>query len=171
MLSLVAVETIFTVSEVARVLRQLEGRFAITPRGIRYYARTGMVVPSGRMTARKNARATRLYTLVDVALLRLVCQLQRQRIHERALWGFLVYRGEELRQLIAQGVGTFTVDDRAALAVGTEEGPVLRRLRIDVGSLVRGLAERLASYRRAHPNVWTGLAWVPAATAAEQVHA
>lgn len=164
-------ETVFTVSEVARVLRQLEGRFGLTPRGIRYYARTGMVVPSGRMTARKNARATRLYSLVDVALLRLVCQLQRQRIHERALWGLLVYRGDELRQLIQQGQGECVVTDRAALAIGDEDPSTPRRLRIDVASLLRGLEARLTTYRRVHPKVWTGLAWIDADTAREQVNA
>jgi DNA-binding transcriptional MerR regulator len=171
MLFLFVVETVFTVSEVARVLRQLEGRFALTPRGVRYYARTGMVVPSGRMTARKNARTTRLYSVVDVALLRLICQLQRQHVHERAVWGLLVYRGDELRQLIANGAGTCVVDDRAALAVGTEDRQPPRRLRIDIAFLLRGLGDRLTSYRRVHPKVWTGLAWIEASAAAEQVHA
>src|SRR4051812_28236072 len=101
MIYLVAVEMVLTVSEVARVLRAFEGRFALTPRGIRYYARSGMVVPSGRLRASKTARATRLYSFEDIALLRLVCRLHRQHVHERALWGLLVYRGEELRRMIA----------------------------------------------------------------------
>lgn len=167
MLCLVSVEIVFTVSEVARVLCALEGRFALTPRGIRYYARTGMVSPSGRMRAGRTARATGLYTLVDVALLRLVCQLHRRRVHERALWGLLVYRGDELRSLLARGRGELVVSTPAALAIGSEDPTVPRPIRIDVAPLVHGLFERLSAYRLRRPKLWTGLAWIDAAQAAQ----
>jgi hypothetical protein len=162
-------ELVLTVSEVARVLRTLEGRFALTPRGIRYYARTGMVEPSGRMTRGKTARTTRLYGLADVALLRLVCQLRRQRAHERAVWGLLVYRGEELRALIAQGSGEFVVAIPAALGIGSEDLASPKAIRIHIASLVRGLAERMTAYRQRNPEVWTGLQWMDAAQALRQI--
>jgi hypothetical protein len=158
---------VLTVAEVARVLRTLEGRFALTPRGIRYYARTGMVEPSGRMARGKTARATRLYGLVDVALLRLVCRLHRQRVHERALWGLLVYRGEEVRAMLTAGSGDFVVDMPAALGIGSEDRTAPKPIRINSGSLLSGLPERLAAYRRRHPKLWTGLAWMEAAKAVE----
>jgi hypothetical protein len=160
---------VFTVNEVARLLRSLEGRYGLTARGIRYYARAGMVVPTGRMRAGKRARATRLYTVNDVALLRLVCRLRRQRAHERAIWGLLVYRGEELRTLLAQGSGVVTVDTPAALAITTEDPRTRKPIRIEASSLVGGLAERLARYRERNPTLWTGLAWVDAGKAAEQI--
>jgi hypothetical protein len=168
MLYLLAMKPILTVSEVARVLRTLEGRFALTPRGIRYHARTGMVEPSGRMTRGKTSRATRLYTVVDVALLRLVCRLRRQHVHERAVWGLLVYRGPELRELLARGSGELVVDLPAALAIGSEDGTSPKPIRIDVRTLMNGLADRLSGYRKRHPKIWTGLAWMDAARAMEQ---
>jgi hypothetical protein len=171
MLRLLAVEPVLTVTEVARVLRTLEGRLALTPRGIRYYARTGMVEPSGRMTKGKAARATRLYRPVDVALLRLVCRLRRQRVHERALWGLLVYRGDELRQLLASRSGELVVDLPAALAIASEDRTLPKPIRIDIASLISGLGERLAAYRQRHPEIWTGLAWVDAAQAAKLMEA
>lgn len=171
MLYLMAMEAVLTVVEVARILRALEGRFALTPRGIRYYARTGMMVPSGRMAKGKRSRETRLYTVVDVALLRLVCRLHRQRVHERALWGLLVYRGDELRALLAEGSGELVVDTPAALAIGSEDRTTPKPIRVDVASLVSGLTERLQAYRRRNPKVWTGLSWIDAAEAAQQVQA
>jgi hypothetical protein len=171
MLSLVAVETVFTVSEVARLLRVLEGRFALTARGVRYFARTGMVVPSGRMRASSEARATRLYTAVDVALLRLVCRLRRQHVHERALWGLLVYRGDELRRMLADGRGEIVVTDRAELGIGSEDAVSPKPIHVDVSSLTHGLSERLEAFRQRRPNIWTGLAWMSANEAAEQISA
>jgi hypothetical protein len=160
---------VLTVSEVARVLRALEGRFALTPRGIRYYARSEMAVPSGRLRASKRARATRLYTFEDIALLRLVCRLHRQHVHERAVWGLLVYRGQDLRRLITAGTGVLAVDTPAALEITSEDATAPKPIRIDVATLVQGLGERLAAYRQRHPKVWTGLAWVPAHEAARDV--
>lgn len=169
MLYLLAVETVLTVMEVARVLGALEGRFALSPRGIRYYARTGMVTPSGRLRETKTARATRLYTVTDVALLRLVCRLRRQRVHERALWGLLIYRGDELRGLLEQGMGRLEVTTPAALAITSYDPATPKPIRIEIASLVSGLAKRLAAYRLRHPELWTGLAWVDAAAAAKQM--
>jgi len=163
------VETVLTVGEVAQVLRAVEGRFALTARGIRYYARSGMVVPSGRLRAGKRARATRLYTTEDVALLRLVCRLHRQRVHERAVWGLLVYRGQELRQLIRAEGGLLAVDTPAALAITSEDPTTPNPIYLDIATVVRGLEDRLVAYRQRNPRVWTGLAWVPAHEAVREV--
>lgn len=160
-------ETVFTVADVARVLRSVEGRYALTPRAIRYYARAGMVVPTGRLRPGKTSRATRLYTLVDVALLRLVCRLHRQHSHERAIWGLLVYRESALRQMLERGTGTIIVDTPAALAITSEDAAAPPPIRIAVASLAGGLAARLEAYRQRHPKLWTGLAWIDAAQAAE----
>jgi hypothetical protein len=163
------VDSVFTVADVARVLRSVEGRYALSARGIRYYARTGMVAPTGRLKPGKAARATRLYTVVDVALLRLVCRLHRLRAHERAIWGLLIYREAELRRVLAAGTGTIAVETPAALAITSEDVAVPKPIRIEVASLMSGLPERLAAYRRRRPKLWTGLAWVDAAEAAAQV--
>jgi hypothetical protein len=166
MLSLVLVESLFTVLDVAKILRAVEGCAALSARMIRYYARTGMVTPSaGRLRATKRARATRLYTASDIALLRLVCRLRRRGVHERALWGVLVYRGDELRARLASGDGEIVIDDRAVLRVGDESATQPAPIRVPVAPVVRGLAERLTAYRRRQPKLWTGLAWVPAADA------
>jgi hypothetical protein len=156
------VGSILTVSEVASLLRALEGRFALTPRGIRYYARTGMVVPSRFMRRTNRARTTRLYDVIDVALLRLVCRLHRQRVHERAIWGLLVYRGDEVRLMLEAGTGEIIVTDRAALGIGSEDSTGPKPIRTDIRWLMNGLAERLAAYRRREPEIWTGLAWISA---------
>src|SRR5262252_951817 len=117
MLILVGVNPVLKVAEVAGLLSILEGRFGLTPRGIRYYARTGMMEPSARTA---EGRRARLYTIEDVVLLRLVCRLKRLRVHERAIWGFLVYRGEELRQKIRTGTGVLVFDDPVTLSVAQE---------------------------------------------------
>jgi len=151
-------ETVLTVAEVARVLRAIDGRHAMTARTIRYYARTGMVEPTGRAAG---ARGSRLYTLTDVALLRLAVRLRREGVHERAVWGLLIYRGNELRALIASRGGTLTMADRRVLSIGTEQ-PAARPVSISVASLLDGLDRRVHAHRTAHPNIWTGAAWVPA---------
>jgi DNA-binding transcriptional MerR regulator len=163
------VETVLTVSEVAKVLRRLEGRFGLSARSIRYYARTGMVTPTGVMRESERARATRLYTTIDVALLRVVCRLQRQRVHERAIWGALVYRGDELRHLLTTQQGEFVVDIPAALAITSEDRTLPKPIHLEVTSVMSGLAERLAAFRRAEPKVWTGLARMDAADAWAEV--
>lgn len=56
-------ETVLTVAEVACVLRAVDRRRTMTARAIRYYARTGMVEPTGRVAGE---RGSRLYTLTDV---------------------------------------------------------------------------------------------------------
>lgn len=160
---LALVESVYTVTEVARLLRQIEGASALSARAIRYYDRCGMVSPSGgRLKKSKTSRAARLYTTIDIALLRLVCRLRRKGVHERAAWGLLVYRGDELRRLLAQGHGDLIVETPAALAIGSEDRSTPKPIRIDVTSLLSGLAERLTAYRRRNPEVWTGLAWIPA---------
>ena len=60
----------------------------------------------------EKARATRRYILADVGVLRLVVPRHRQGVHERALWGVLVYRGEGLRARLEQGCGELVVDTR-----------------------------------------------------------
>lgn len=164
MLSYVLVETVFTVSEVARVLRALEGRFALTPRGIRYYARTGMVEPSERTATGRNAR---LYRVVDIALLRLVCRLKRLHVHERAIWGLLIYRSDELRARLEEAHGELVLDDPVTLAVGVENQQ-RQPIRIPLTDFVGAVERRAHAYRTRNPDVWTGTAWIPAAVAATE---
>ena len=98
--------------------------------------------------------------------MRLAVRLRREDVHERAVWGLLVYRNDELRALLEAGVGVLTIDDPRALSIGTEQ-PTAHRLSIPVASLLHSLAPRIRAYRTAHPNVWTGSAWVSAARLAE----
>jgi len=159
MLILLGVNPVLTVAEVAKLLRMLEGRFGLTPRGIRYYARTGMVEPSARTAEGRHAR---LYTLEDVVLLRLVCRLKRLRVHERAIWGFLVYRGEELRQKIRDDrAGVLVFDDPVTLSVAQESAKP-RAITIALPDFVAAIETRIASYRQRNPELWTGTAWIPA---------
>jgi DNA-binding transcriptional MerR regulator len=156
-------ESVLTVAEVARVLRAVDGPRAMPARAVRYYARTGMVEPTGRVSG---ARGSRLYTLTDVALLRLAMRLRREGVHERAVWGLLIYRSDELRSLISSGVGTLTVADPRVLSIGTEQASA-HHISIAVASLIEGLDARVRAYRTAHPNIWTGAAWVPASQFSE----
>jgi DNA-binding transcriptional MerR regulator len=159
------VNPVLTVAEVARLLRCLEGRFGLTPRGIRYYARTGMVEPSARTVEGRHAR---LYAIEDLVLLRLVCKLKRLRVHERAIWGFLVYRGEELRQRIREGRGTLVFDDPVTLSVGQESAKPCA-ITIALSGFIEAIQTRVAAYRQRNPEVWTGTAWIPAADLTRQV--
>src|SRR5215471_7657544 len=167
MLRLVDVNPVLTVAEVARLLRALEGRFGLTPRGIRYYARTGMAEPSARTA---DGRHARLYTVEDVVLLRLVCRLKRLRVHERAIWGFLVYRGEELRQKIRDRASVLVFDDPVTLSVAQESAKP-RAITIALPDFVAAIETRIASYRQRNPELWTGTAWIPASELKTQVSA
>jgi hypothetical protein len=151
------VKSVFTVREVAQLLRRLDGRAAATERAVRYYARTGMVRPSGGRL--EGDRGARLYTLEDIALVRLIGEL-RKKAHERAVWGLLVYRGAEVRQQLGSGRGAVILDDPAAMSVGDERAPTASPIRIPVALVLGGLrlaAERLRNQR---PKLWTGSAWV-----------
>jgi DNA-binding transcriptional MerR regulator len=99
MLPLIALMDIFTVADVVRLLERVQGRPVWMARAVRYYvARTGMVEPSHRIAGDRGAR---LYTLTDIALLRLAWLLrERYKLHERAVSGVLVYRGDEVRALL-----------------------------------------------------------------------
>ena len=77
-----------------------------------------MVPPSARLAVPQGAR---VYGHADLALLRLVCRLRRQHVHERAVWGLLVYRGEDVQARLSAGTGEIRVDDAAQLAVGPQE--------------------------------------------------
>jgi DNA-binding transcriptional MerR regulator len=163
----VRMKPVLTVAEVARLLRSLEGRFGLTPRGVRYYARTGMVEPSARTAEGRHAR---LYTVEDVVLLRLVCRLKRLRVHERAIWGFLVYRGDELRQKIRAGIGVLVFDDPVTLSVA-QESRKPRTITIALPDFIASVETRIAGYRQRNPEIWTGTAWIPAGELTRQVSA
>jgi len=81
---------IFTISEVARLLRAVDGRGAFTARAIRYYARAGVMEPTARVPG---ARGARLYALTGVALLRLLWRPRKWQLSERVTWALFVYRG------------------------------------------------------------------------------
>src|SRR5436853_406255 len=68
MLSLVAVETLLTVSEVSRVLRAVEGLAALTPRGLRYYARAADSYSVGDVHRRDRDSGRRIPTSESGAL-------------------------------------------------------------------------------------------------------
>jgi hypothetical protein len=151
---------IFTVADVVRLLERVQGRSVWTARAVRYYARTGMVQPSHRIAGDRGAR---LYTLTDIALLRLAWLLrERWQLHERAVWGLLVYRGAELRALFASGRGTIVVDDWTAVSPGAELARMTVPIRIPVSFVLEGLASAAIAYRRRHQQLWTGAAWVSA---------
>ena len=161
------VDSAFTVADVVRVLRALEGRAGgLTADAVRYYARTGMVPPSARLAGLRGAR---VYTQTDLALLRLVCRLRRQGLHERALWGLLVYRGDEVRAQLSEGTGEIRVDDAAQLAVGPRGASASSPVYVSVAALLHGLAEACGRYRVARPALWTGSQWRSAALVAHQV--
>src|SRR5262249_39410590 len=101
--------------------------------------------------------------------LRLVSHLRRDRAHERAVWGLLVYQRDELRAMLAKGCGLIVVKDARLLSVGKEH-PKAQPISINVARLLRGIDAQARAYRARHPDVWIGAAWVPATRLAEQVH-
>lgn len=147
---------------VAQLWRALEGRCALTPRGIRYYARTGMVEPTDRTATGRNAR---LYRVTDIVLLRLVCRLKRLHVHERAIWGLLIYRGDEIRARLEEAAGELVLDDPITLTV-VQESATRRPIRIPLTDFVGAVERRAYAYRQRNPEVWTGAAWIPATDAA-----
>src|SRR5258708_4937976 len=103
---------VFTVCEVAALLRAVDGREAFTARAIRYYARAGVLAPSGRA---KGPQGARLYTLVDVGLLRLLWLLQHKwQLSARVTWALYVYRLGELRSRLEAGDGAIEISESAA---------------------------------------------------------
>src|SRR5690349_2199928 len=108
-----SVRHVFTVIETAAILQRVEGRQrALSARGVRYFDRAGMLQPSARMPGERGAR---LYTITDIAMLRLALLLRhRWKLSERAIWGVLVYRGDEVRAQVESGRGTIEINDLAA---------------------------------------------------------
>lgn len=102
-----------------------------------------------------------MYTVADIALLRFVTRARRAPwcLPERAVWGVLVYRGDELRALMTSGTGVVVVDDPPASRIGLRaRGHASRSM--PVADLVAGLDQAAARYRRRRQHLWTGAAWI-----------
>jgi hypothetical protein len=186
MLFVLVMHDVFTVSEGVQLLRDVEGRKGkqsdvLTARAVRYYARTGMVQPSaGRLDG---ARGARLYTLTDVATLRLIWLLRSgkwsQRVgedslrplHERAVWGLLIYRGAEVRRILTAKLGVIAIEHLAELSPGQEQPHDRQPVRLPAAFVVEGLAAAAHRHRRNAPALWTGMVWMDATEAAQQVTA
>jgi DNA-binding transcriptional MerR regulator len=168
-------DRVFTVAEVARLLKAIDGRNALTRRAIRYYDRSGMVQPSGRLPGRRGAR---LYTLIDIGLLRIAWLLRaRFQVSDRGAWAILVLQGDTLRQHLATGEGGVTVDDPTPLrSRGAEDQRADRPICVSAPirlstalALPPALVRHAMTLRREQPELWTGSAWVEARAVLETV--
>ena len=161
---------VFTVAEVAMLLRDVDGRHAFTPRAIRYYARAGVLEPSGRVAGDRGAR---LYTLEDVAMLRLLWMLQRKwHLSERVVWALFVYRHAEFRAQLASRAGVIEILESAAVSRGAEDARTIQwPVRVPVSFVFERLQTKASALRRRRPKVWTGLGWTSPIEAAAMVSA
>jgi DNA-binding transcriptional MerR regulator len=168
------VALVFTVAEVARLLEQEDAEKPMTPRAIRYYARSGIVRPTGQFPGNHGSR---LYTLADIGLLRTIWLL-RHRLHmsDRAVWAIAVIHGEKIRQQVTEGVGSVVIepasqmfsrgreDQRKSLAID-----VLDSVRLPVKLIVPPSLERRARTMRAEARqIWNGSRWFRADEAAQE---
>lgn len=105
--------------DVLRALRELEGeRIALSV--LSYWACAGIVVPSVRFDG-KRGPGGRLYSLADLARLRLVVRLRREGVSMARMRAVLAYVERELPELL-QRRGT-----RAVLRVDGWRGVIVER--------------------------------------------
>lgn len=92
-----------TISEVVEVVRRLDAKAArdVSPRQLRYWD-TALSLRAKRAAQGRNA--ARVFSVEDVAIVRLVRRLQRDDVPARAIWGLLVLLGDELRAACRPGI-------------------------------------------------------------------
>lgn len=157
-------DPVLSIADVVAVLRRVEDARSLTPRQVRYLDAQGVVTPSGRPTDGTNE--ARLYTLADVAALRLV--LRVSRVFDGPAWAVraaLLYQ-PEIRQALAQprpkgvvGVRFTSVRLYDSEARARADGALDRVLLSELTAGLRGAVRRL---RRERPDVWDGRRLVPA---------
>lgn len=106
--------------DVLRALRELEGeRIALSV--LSYWACAGIVVPSVRFDGKRGPGRGRLYSLADLARLRLVVRLRREGVSMARMRAVLAYVEHQLPELL-QRRGT-----RAVLRVDGFRGVIVER--------------------------------------------
>lgn len=149
----------FTVNEVASILRRLDGQMALSPRVIRYWDREGGIQPS------KVEGGARLYGLSDLALLRLIGRLQAA-VGPFQIRAALAYGAADLRAAIESRRATILAV-RNVVACVTTPSTVARdcpnavhQERLD--RLWDGLEDAAARWRTEHEKLWAGWWMKPA---------
>lgn len=168
---------LLTSSEVSKIVARLEfPDLPLTRRQLQLWARDldqgGFGIGLGKIADTHNA--TRLFTIEDVALVRLIRRLQRNRVSPRVTWGLLVIQRAELDAALRER--PFRV-----LWIGpTGHAHFLSQTDADKKSslhcyplavLFRGIEQALADVRECTlQEVWDGRRWVPAMAMAAPSH-
>jgi hypothetical protein len=155
---------VLTIAEVVEVVRRLDERRgrAVSARQLRYWSD---VLALGAGKAMDAPNAAHLFTPVDVALVRLVRQLQQDEVPARAIWGLLIHQGDALRAVCRPGttrVVWIESNGRAHLLTGREaKGRPIREC-YALADLVRGIPDAVRAVRAGDGEAWNGAVWVPA---------
>ena len=162
---------VLTISEVVEVVRRLDGRrgLSVSARQLRYWDAT---LSLGAKRAADGHNAARMFTLEDVAVVRLVRRLQRDGVRDRAIWALLVIAGEELRAALHRGTSRVLwveSNGRAHLLSAREAASKPPRECYPLADVVNGLPEALRQLRAGESEAWNGAAWVPVQALAASV--
>lgn len=98
-----------TTPELLAAVAQLEGA-TLPARTLASWAAKGLVLPSVRWDRRRGRYSPRIYSLADVALVRLIVRLRSRGVSMPQVQAMLAYLGAELREVLKPGT-------RAALVV------------------------------------------------------
>lgn len=152
-----------TIREVVDLVGRLDNRkgLAVTARQLRYWDGT---LALGAKRAADGQNAARMFTLEDVAVVRLVRRLQRDGVRDRAIWALLVIEGEELRGALHRGTSRVLwveSNGRTHLLSGREAASQPLRECYPLADVVDGLPEALRQLRAGEAEAWNGAAWVP----------
>jgi hypothetical protein len=106
-----------------------------------------------------------LFSLEDVALVRLIRRLQRDGVAPRAIWALLVVQGDALRRALRTPGRVLWLEQngRAHFLSRADAASKPARECYALGDVLAGLATALRDLRAHDSNVWAGAAWVPAA--------
>lgn len=145
----------FTTAEVAELLKAVEPRSALTPRQFGRLVSDGCFIPEMRQPLKQGD--TRLYSLTDVALLRVFLRLIRGVGARWIAKACLLSKESELRDAIASGSDLMLVLEGARPSLVTRSKvPMTATCTVALADVRSGLVTAARQIRRTHPEIWTG---------------
>jgi hypothetical protein len=173
-------DLLVTPSEAVSVLRALEPRavaaletatMKLTPARLRYLEAYGVPPVVGGSGIKGYAR-TRLYSVVNIAMLRLWARLSAQGGPALARFA-LAYVGEDVRAAIdtRRPVVLVVRGRRAELLTARQAAALDPVVSIPVLGLLDGVPEAIAAVRDVQPDIWAGLAWLTPREALQEAQA
>lgn len=147
-----------TIHEVVDLVSRLDGRgkLVVSPRQLRYWD-GALAFGAGRAAGGRNAART--FTLVDVAVVRLVRRLQRDEVPARAIWALLLHLRDELRRAIrarSRAVLWMEPTGRAHLLAAREAASKPSRECYALAEVVAGIEDAVRTMRAGDYQVWNG---------------